>query len=194
MCASWAQMDSGTPMRGQLHQPRTQVCPHCQKSFETYRGNHKFCSTYCKQSYQDLRRPAGQRLRYPGICEECKQPFMGRTRTQRLCSRSCTAKHGWKSGRLHGAPRGEASPNWKGGPIHNRAMRYGLTGEQYNELLRVQNGVCAICGGKTSRELGVDHDHETGRVRGLLCGKCNVGIGQFNDDPDLLLKAQGYLR
>jgi hypothetical protein len=72
--------------------------------------------------------------------------------------------------------------------------------EQYEELLRQQNGVCAICGrpeirtynGKV-KNLSVDHDHETGEVRGLLCYKCNLGIGQFEDSIELLDKAKKYL-
>lgn len=73
---------------------------------------------------------------------------------------------------------------------------YGITVEQYDSLLLNQDGRCAICG-KTVEENGqrlhVDHDHETGRVRGLLCNACNPGIGFFKHNPDLLKKAMGYL-
>lgn len=56
---------------------------------------------------------------------------------------------------------------------------YGITVEQYNEMLESQGGVCAICHDNNIRELklAVDHDHETGKVRGLLCDRCNRGIG-----------------
>ena len=65
--------------------------------------------------------------------------------------------------------------------------RYGITLDEYAELLKSQGGLCAICGehGKpharakfldTPREFDVDHDHETGRVRGLLCNRCNRGV------------------
>lgn len=78
---------------------------------------------------------------------------------------------------------------------------YGLTLEQYREMLHEQAGVCAICGqpetctykGKV-RDLCVDHDHETGRVRQLLCAVCNLLIGKAGDDPVLLEKAAIYLR
>jgi hypothetical protein len=71
--------------------------------------------------------------------------------------------------------------------------KYGLTPEQYEEMLERQGGGCAICGtapGETA--LHVDHCHETGRVRGLLCFCCNAGLGQFKHDPDLLYEAMAY--
>lgn len=77
---------------------------------------------------------------------------------------------------------------------------YGMSLEEYKELFDSQNGVCAICGekakgGKTStRELHIDHDHVTGRNRGLLCHKCNPGLGQFNDSIEMLEKAIAYLK
>ena len=75
--------------------------------------------------------------------------------------------------------------------------KHGLSIADYDELLEKQDGVCAICGKpetyKENQNLAVDHDHETGRVRGLLCRKCNLGIGQLQDDPSLLWKALEYL-
>lgn len=73
---------------------------------------------------------------------------------------------------------------------------YGLTIEDYERLLSEQNGVCAICKRvcKTGRRLAVDHCHETGRVRGLLCANCNHVLGKLNDDVELLQAAVSYLR
>jgi hypothetical protein len=82
--------------------------------------------------------------------------------------------------------------------------RYGVTFEQYDELLAQQGGGCAICGGTTPYGRGrfhVDHDHtccpgqySCGKcVRGLLCGRCNPGLGAFQDSPSLLLAAAAYL-
>lgn len=78
--------------------------------------------------------------------------------------------------------------------------RYGIDWERYNELLEKQDHKCAICGSsdsqseRTSGKLFIDHCHSTGKVRGLLCSKCNHALGQFNDQEDLLLKAVEYLR
>lgn len=70
-------------------------------------------------------------------------------------------------------------------------IKYGITEAQYDALLQAQNGKCRICG--TAGKLHVDHDHGTGRIRGLLCHQCNVGLGHFRDRPDLLTKAIEYL-
>lgn len=72
-----------------------------------------------------------------------------------------------------------------------------MTRADYESLLSICPG-CAICGklpGKTNggRPLAVDHDHKTGRVRGLLCENCNNGLGRFKDNPAFLREAVGYL-
>lgn len=70
----------------------------------------------------------------------------------------------------------------------------GMTPEDYAEMLASQNGGCAICGDPPGdRRLAIDHCHTTGEVRGLLCGPCNTSLGQFKDDPRLLLEAAKYV-
>ncbi len=84
-------------------------------------------------------------------------------------------------------------------PEGNKAhlkFKYGLTVEQYKAMVKAQAGLCAICRqpprGKKKR-LGVDHDHETGAVRGLLCGTCNTAIGHLAESRDSLRRAARYL-
>lgn len=77
--------------------------------------------------------------------------------------------------------------------------RYGLKYEDYLELLLAQNGVCAICKrGKeensAQRNLAVDHCHETNKIRGLLCNKCNQGLGLLKHDANTLENAVAYLK
>jgi len=69
--------------------------------------------------------------------------------------------------------------------------RYGITVDQYDEMVKNQNGQCKIC--KESVKLHVDHCHKTGQVRGLLCNGCNRGLGYFNDNIDKLISATTYL-
>lgn len=74
---------------------------------------------------------------------------------------------------------------------------YGITAEEYATLHAVQGGVCAICRQECRRngdQLSVDHDHETGAVRGLLCKSCNQGIAHFEDDVRRLYAAIAYLQ
>jgi hypothetical protein len=70
---------------------------------------------------------------------------------------------------------------------------YGLTLERHAAMLKEQEGLCAICRKETRRRLDIDHCHKTNKVRGLLCNSCNVGLGRFKDDPDMLRRAAEYL-
>lgn len=71
---------------------------------------------------------------------------------------------------------------------------YGLTKKAYEDLLKSQGGGCSICGTPPStKRLAVDHDHKTGKVRGILCEPCNHGLGKFRDDPSLCHSAAAYL-
>lgn len=74
-------------------------------------------------------------------------------------------------------------------------VKYGITLEQREALLRAQDGVCAICEQVELIGIGlaVDHDHVTGKIRGLLCMRCNTALGRFRDDPKLLRRAAEYL-
>jgi len=71
---------------------------------------------------------------------------------------------------------------------------YGLSPEQYMDILDQQGGVCALCGRPPkSKSLSVDHDHETGQIRGLLCPPCNSALGRLGDAIDGLHRAVAYL-
>ena len=66
---------------------------------------------------------------------------------------------------------------------------------RYNEYLELQGGKCAICGTTeyTNKDWCADHDHATNQPRGLLCGRCNAGLGYFKDNPEYLQSAINYL-
>lgn len=87
------------------------------------------------------------------------------------------------------------------GREYHLKREYKLSWEEYVKLWNLQDKCCSIC--RVSLSLlkdenaaiaNVDHDHKTGRIRGLLCSGCNVGIGAFRDNPDLLLSAVSYLK
>ena len=91
---------------------------------------------------------------------------------------------------------------------HNLKYRYGITEEDYEELLVKQKYSCKICGQKPDKcqtqpdkcqtqpdkPLYVDHCHQTKTIRGLLCHKCNIALGHMNDNPEQLERAATYLR
>ena len=82
---------------------------------------------------------------------------------------------------------------------YKRRRRYGLTPEQYQTMLAVQGSACAICRRPFDLTIGtpnsphIDHDHDTGALRGLLCGSCNRAIGFLQDSPNLTWAATQYL-
>lgn len=124
------------------------------------------------------------------ICRECCKISNKKWREKN--PRNATEK--WQSWR-------EQNPI-KSQELNRRKLlqKYGLTVEEWQFIFDNQNGLCAICGlpetlidKGTLRRLAVDHCHITGKVRALLCSKCNKGIGLFNDDLTLLNKAVSYL-
>lgn len=72
---------------------------------------------------------------------------------------------------------------------------YGLTLDDVAVMLEAQNGCCAICRSPFGNdERCIDHDHRTGKIRGLVCHRCNMGIGFLRDDPAILTSAAIYVR
>lgn len=78
---------------------------------------------------------------------------------------------------------------------------YSIPISKYKEMSKKQGDVCAICGKEEMRKrksevvrLSIDHNHKTGEIRGLLCHKCNVGLGHFSESVEFLLKAISYLK
>lgn len=78
----------------------------------------------------------------------------------------------------------------------NRELKYGLTRGAYAELVEESGGKCAICRRPFSgpKEPAIDHDHETNKIRGLLCKACNCALGYMEDEPERLEAAANYLR
>lgn len=142
------------------------------------------------------------------ICRECQEDlplvdfYAGSSGKPVMDCKSCYNR---KSVERHRADRAKNPEKWKRRwasrqrdprkvKSYNLMSRFGFDIETYDEILDIQGGGCAICGQQDEDEyLHVDHDHETGRVRGLLCGPCNRGLGLFADSQERLVKAAGYL-
>lgn len=135
-------------------------------------------------------------------CNKCKKNLLhkhfSKCKTEKfnmsVSCRKCNSVEK-RQRRLNGRPE----RNKEQERAHNLKSNYGLTVEEYDVLLEKQGRGCAVCGSldsKTTRTkyLFVDHCHKTGEIRGLLCHKCNVALGLFEDNIEVLEKATAYLR
>lgn len=162
----------------------------------------RFCSAECRAEKNRRRCPnsAKQRRResrakpaLPATCKACgcEFPAIGRLTAQgRLGPRPKYCSEGCRARRRQDKMRGYAKR-------FRLEAKYNLSVAEHDDLLVAQGGGCAICGASVSpggRALSVDHDHKTGRVRGILCAPCNQAIGLMRDDPRRLLSGAAYLR
>lgn len=147
------------------------ICTICGSSYQPYRASAKACSKRC---YRQLTETRSREAAY-------------KARPEIKAHRNELRRVGVNPARREVNLRGNL-------------RQYGITVEDYRGMVARQEGRCAICGelpkgdghGASSR-LHVDHDHRAHRNRGLLCGRCNQGIGYFNEDPALFQAAVDYL-
>lgn len=150
---------------------KVKLCRGCNREkplleFYAHRGTKDRRATYCKECARayDVQRRAKDREKYVENLRE------------------------WRAANVE--RRKELMRTWN-------LRLYGLRPEDYIAMYERQQGRCAICGenGETfgGRRLHIDHDHDTGKVRGLLCGLCNTAIGHLKDSPTLLRAAASYL-
>jgi Recombination endonuclease VII len=159
----------------------SRTCDYCGKEYVPAIRSQRFCRAACKQrSLYWRRNPREQRA-----CAECGTDISDQRRDKTFCSTKCASK-------TLNRERPEIRLR------HRLKKQYGLTIEGYQELLDSQGGVCAICGTDEIRGFGkrlaVDHCHDTNKVRGILCGNCNRGIGAFAHEPARLEAALRYLK
>ena len=148
---------------------------------------------------EDFYRAAGTRDGHRGDCKACSSKDKQR-RYLADPQAAITRVKRWQQAnpeRVNAAQRARrARPDAKLRERAGHLMRkYGMTIEQYNAMLEAQEGGCFICG-RPPREdisLHVDHDHSTGKVRGILCFCCNNALADFQEDPELLKKAAAYV-
>jgi hypothetical protein len=107
-----------------------------------------------------------------GVCAHCGPVRVSRKGERWTCS---VARDQWRRGRYRGPSR-----------------HHGLNPRQADEFIEAHGGRCEICK-RADRPLFVDHDHGDGRLRGVLCRQCNLGISYFGDDPEVLATAIDYL-
>lgn len=145
------------------------------------------------------------------FCKECNKEFTPIRTTKIFCTRECKDKFKGKEFRINNPEnyqkylskyKAEYHRKWREknpNSNYNNHLKhtYNININDYNRIFSEQSGYCKICG-KHQLELGkkrlcVDHDHKTNKVRGLLCEKCNHGLGRFEDNIQSLKKAIEYL-
>lgn len=149
---------------------------------------------FCKSHYE--RQRTGREVLAP-LAPKVHLVVDGRKRCSK-CHRSLPIDSFTKSGRMKCGYSGRCRECQR---ALVRKFKFGVTQDRYDAMLAEQAGVCAVCErvetdlsrSRRPKPLSVDHCHETGRVRGLLCSRCNIAIGLVGDDPNLLRKLIGYL-
>ena len=176
------------------------ICKNCSNNFEASKNDNriKFCSEKCRIEYRKIsnymknynlkniekireyrkseevrkRKNEARRLKYK-TDEKYRQILIAKSKNYRLRNPNAKMRQDLKS-------------------------KYGMSINDYIAMLKSQNYVCAICGrsdsgDSNSKRLYVDHDHITGKIRGLLCSQCNMGLGKFYDNKNYLKRAILYL-
>jgi len=192
------------------------ICEVCRREFQQRRPGVRTCGTMCRarlpHNTGGLRAKAGLEVRQ---CQnpECRKEFLPVRETQVACSRKClrkTPSYLAAQQRTDNRPERRAAQNRRRnlattvdvGDRRFRNLRSNLrrlhgidiAWEQYQEWLSRQDGHCKICGkSATGKDGHTDHDRETRQLRDLLCGRCNRGIGWFQEDPELLRAAADYI-
>jgi hypothetical protein len=124
----------------------------------------------------------------------------------KYCNKNHPATRNFWSFRKNGTPSGCRKKNREDSLKYHKnnkerskerllKTKYNLTLQQFKEMMNNADCKCAICGNMLLElsNANVDHDHSTGKVRGILCNNCNLGLGRFKDNLDLLLNAIKYL-
>ena len=136
---------------------------------------------HCRQCDQTLLHAAfGKNKNNPyGIHSECRECALERTRSFREAR----------------ASRETSEEKRRRERANQVKSKYGITLEEAESMLAAQGGECRICGTNdfSQRTWHIDHCHTTGKVRGILCSECNLGLGKFIDDTSLLRAAIDYL-
>jgi len=150
----------------------------------------------CNQPRTEYYKSSNTKDGFDYYCIPCRKVYMKTQREKHAEKRKAQKKAWYYANQRHAISK---SRKWyKDHTDRHRDGRfrrvYGITLVEYNALLEKQGGTCAVCHRPPGRlRLAVDHDHTSGKVRGLLCQACNQGLGFFKDHPNLLADAIEYL-
>lgn len=171
------------PSRSRAKKPKVERT-HCKNGHALTEENTYWNSTNKNKVCKTCAKEASRKYRLKN------DPNKGQPRTHcrngHVISPENTATYGGKDRCL---------PCVRASGVRQRLKKYQLTAEDYEQILRSQNGKCAICEDalQGGRDEHIDHDHITGKVRGILCSQCNTAVGKFKDSPEIILKAAEYV-
>lgn len=141
---------------------------------------------------------ASRKVKARGFCASCYEAWLKETNPA-YAKKQRDNVRGWVKRNVERSV--ELKRQWrnKKGWYYRRALvlrKYGLTLDDYDVMLRKQNGVCAICLSppKKNKAFNVDHCHTTGKIRGLLCFRCNFGLSFFREDSETFKRALKHLK
>ncbi len=193
--------------------PFDRKCRNCGKEYSTGDWRKRFCTAECKIVWHNAQRPTTQQIvRKCVVCGTEFKPQQKRGVGRKWCTEECrlTILRNYKPRKRQKIlNRQKWARDWAKKnriPLQEKdrdlKRKFGITLDQYTEMLQTQGGVCALCGepekaidkrsGKP-KNLSVDHNHDTGKVRALLCTNCNHGIGSLQEDVTRLQKAIQYI-
>jgi hypothetical protein len=180
------------------------ICPQCNSEFLPTSNLNKCCSKICAERYRSSKL---KKALQPRPCAVCETEFMPVTGSHKFCSFDCKSEHKLKTRKAY-----KQTDDYKAkAKIYNQnyvrydsprdlkdrnlQVTYGITIDQYEQMCIDQKGLCKICQkpppGK--KPLCVEHSHETGKVRGLVCIKCNNILGSADDCIVILQRTIDYL-
>lgn len=162
--------------------PRMSICHPDRKHYARGMCRKCYMSAWDKGKVEPKVRKSRETTCHPdrvhvakGLCQECyDKSRSGRQRELRIF-------------RYHNTMRDNPEKIRRA----RRKFKYGLTDEDYKQMMTEQQGLCKIC--KVEPATNIDHCHTTGKVRGILCANCNCGIGYLRDSPEIMRNAVAYL-
>lgn len=161
---------------GSLAPLASRACPLDGVVFSPANANQVWCSNRCATRASNEKRDAAARIVEVRVCWWCAAEFKTHDKRRQYCGEVCMDI---------------------GARLEGRMAAYGLSRDEYRSMYRRLGGLCEICRQpeRTARNrlLAVDHDHETGHVKGLLCSHCNRALGLFGDSAETMRRAVEYV-
>ena len=172
----------------------TRLCCRCKKmlpvsQFATYLGNNLKANSRYRKDGMSASCLTCEKIQHKEYHKRNADRLNARSRSYYRADRGKATRRRREYRRKNRSKVNRNSLNWR------IKREFGITLDHRDEMLNAQGGGCAICGTKNWSIKGpvIDHDHKTGTIRGILCSKCNTGLGMFGDDPVRVLKSAAYL-